>query len=344
MRWMNEDDGAVSVVVAISLMVLAGMAALTLDVGNLYWERRQLQAGADAAALAAAQDLVDGAGDAAAESSARAYTSENNVRDAHMDDITRPTESSVRVETVTGDMASQGVIESLLASVIGTDDYFARAEATAAWGGIGTGITIPIALCEHAWNHFTDDGAILPSGPPAHILRVGVPPGHVNEDVDCSNPGGGDPPPGGFGFLDANGDCLAVVDANNWMDGSNGNNPDIGGSQPCATDDFYEMLFDVVNDNGTVLIPIFDEFDGQGSSGKYHIIGFGGFLLQGYSINAGPQPSNKAHGRVYQWSGSCPGSASCLRGYFTEFVALDGEFPAGGGGDEFGATLIRLIG
>lgn len=340
MQRLSDDEGATAVLVAVMLFVLLGFGALVLDVGNLYWERRTLQNGADAAVLAAARDLA--AGDAgAARATAAQYADANNARGAFLEEFTQPTANSLRVTTRTGAIPAPGELDSLLIGVLGIDTYFARASAEAAWGGVGSGTTIPIALCEHAWEHFTNDGATLPSGPPAHILRVGVPPGHEDEDVDCSNPGAGDPPPGGFGFLDANGECTAVVNVNGWMDGSTGNNPDVTGSSPCSTDDFYEMLYDVVNDGGSVLIPIFDEYTGSGSSGSYHIIGFGGFRLEGYSINAGPAPTNTTHGRTYNWSGSCPGSASCLLGYFTEFVSLDGDLAAGGG-DEYGATVIRL--
>ena len=42
------------------LVVLIGVGALVIDSGALYAERRQLQNGADAAALAVAQDCADG--------------------------------------------------------------------------------------------------------------------------------------------------------------------------------------------------------------------------------------------------------------------------------------------
>ena len=42
------------------MVVLLGMGALVIDVGQLYAERRELQNGADAAALAVAQDCAGG--------------------------------------------------------------------------------------------------------------------------------------------------------------------------------------------------------------------------------------------------------------------------------------------
>jgi len=55
-----EDTGAVAIIVAFlfGTGVLLGCAALTIDVGNINLDRRQLQNGADAAALSAARDCV----------------------------------------------------------------------------------------------------------------------------------------------------------------------------------------------------------------------------------------------------------------------------------------------
>lgn len=55
---VGNDRGAVAVIVALLMVVFLGFAAIAIDVGRLYVERRQLQNGADAAALAIAQDCA----------------------------------------------------------------------------------------------------------------------------------------------------------------------------------------------------------------------------------------------------------------------------------------------
>ena len=62
--YRDDDDGAVTMIVAVVLAggVLLGMAALTVDVGLIHAERRELQNGADAGALAVAQQCAVGPG------------------------------------------------------------------------------------------------------------------------------------------------------------------------------------------------------------------------------------------------------------------------------------------
>ena len=59
---LRRDDGQSLIVVAVILVVLLGMAGLVIDVGELYVTQRHLQTAADAAALAAAQDLPGSTG------------------------------------------------------------------------------------------------------------------------------------------------------------------------------------------------------------------------------------------------------------------------------------------
>lgn len=58
--WSSRDqEGAVAVIVAFSMVVLIGMTALVVDVGRVLWVKSELQTSADAAALAAASMLPD---------------------------------------------------------------------------------------------------------------------------------------------------------------------------------------------------------------------------------------------------------------------------------------------
>ena len=57
LRRLRDDDGAVAISVAIAALVLFGVGALAVDIGNLYSVRRESQTSADLAALAGAREL-----------------------------------------------------------------------------------------------------------------------------------------------------------------------------------------------------------------------------------------------------------------------------------------------
>jgi hypothetical protein len=59
-RRLGDEDGAVAVLVALSLTVLIGAAALAIDLGSGYATKRDLVTDLDAAALAGARSLADG--------------------------------------------------------------------------------------------------------------------------------------------------------------------------------------------------------------------------------------------------------------------------------------------
>jgi Flp pilus assembly protein TadG len=56
-RFVRPERGSVLVMAAVGVVVVCGFAGLSIDVGNVAVDRRHLQNAADAAALAAAQQL-----------------------------------------------------------------------------------------------------------------------------------------------------------------------------------------------------------------------------------------------------------------------------------------------
>jgi hypothetical protein len=61
-RLRRETDGAVAIMAAFGLLAFLGMASLAIDIGQLYYARNELQNSADAAALAAAGNLIKDVG------------------------------------------------------------------------------------------------------------------------------------------------------------------------------------------------------------------------------------------------------------------------------------------
>jgi uncharacterized repeat protein (TIGR01451 family) len=80
-RAAPAERGQVIVVFALALTALLGAAGLAFDVGRFYSEKRFLQNAADAAALAAANSLIQGRTQAESDTIARAILTTNFARD-----------------------------------------------------------------------------------------------------------------------------------------------------------------------------------------------------------------------------------------------------------------------
>jgi hypothetical protein len=343
MRRIADEDGAVAVIVAILLFLLVGVGALAVDVGNLYWERRQLQTAADAAAFSAAQELVSGGAEAAAFSTAREFAHANNSRGAFVrPDEFKTTANSVTVTARTGSLAAEGELKSILAGVLGFQTYATSARATVVWsGGVGGGETIPIAVCDRAWQYWTNLRGLPTS--PEHYLSFG---GSAAAPAStCNNPSF-DTYNGGFGFLSRNAECRATTRLDEstgytWVKGNTGNNPQDPQGSTCTTNQMYQLLRSIIDEERVALIPIFDAYNNK--TNEFRLIGYGAFRLTGYEINAavGDSYYKMAKNECGQAVGP-PNNASCLKGYFTEFVSLDAA--AGWPGlPNFGASVIRLV-
>jgi hypothetical protein len=338
MQRLTEQDGAVSVLVGILVVTLFGTGAMAVDVGNLYWERRQLQNGADAAALAAAQDYATGSG-GTAEQTARSFATANNTRGAFLEEF-RPTASTVTVVTRTGAIEAAGSLTSWLAGVIGHDDYFARATATAAWGSpAGLASAIPVVLSHCEWEAYTvAQGGYAP--PPPYDG------GYPSETVvyfhdttesapsECYHGPAGSDLPGGFGYLQTvdNKTCVVESDTENWFDDSTGNSVPSG----CKNGDFAALV-------GTVIpLPVFDRVNGlNGSNGQYEVGGYAAFYLTGYHLGGSFKHDSIVTGAPPCAADPTTGSQRCLSGFFVEML-LPGDGVVSGG-TSYGVQVIQLI-
>ena len=349
MQRLNEDDGAVAVIVAVTLVVMLGMGALVMDVGNLYWERRQLQAGADAGALAAAHDLAEGGTESVAKSSARSFADQNNTRGAYVDvdgegfDFD-PVAQEVTVTAETGDYEDRAPLESWLARVIGVDSYATVASATAAYGPLGSAATLPITFSYCEWESLVGDvnDPNLPTE--AKTLNFFVPGGE-----DCKGPAG-HYAPAGWGWLATNdeGTCTADV-SQGEVPGQQGQGvPSFGDG---CTESYFESLV-----GETVLMPIFENVTGQGNNVVYTILGFAAVEIQAYNLHPGngwshdapctPGGGNQGGGNQgggNQGGGNQgPSANTCITANFVDFVSY-GDHVDWGGGPDLGTSVVSLI-
>jgi hypothetical protein len=333
MRRLREETGATALMVAILLVVLLGLTAMVVDVGNGFWERRMLQNAADAAVIAAAQDLAVG-DNAVAEGTARDYANANNRRGAFLEEFT-PDLVNQRVTVVarTGTIDEEGELSSWFASVLPVDTYFARARAVAAWGAAGVGEGFPLGVCQTFWE------ANRPTNGPGPLVEVrykgnGANPAEndcLDEAGDNFNPGS---QPGNFSWLNTTGgQCVTEYD---FTDGTYTASGDTGANlnQNCHAE-VDQMIAEIQahkndpgnNDLPIRVIPVYSSVSGTGNNATYELVTLGAFQFSGIKVS----PTRNIV--VDSWNDPlCRGGGAdhlCVQGRFVYEVTLSGTIVPG---------------
>ncbi len=306
----RDERGAAAVVVSLLLVPLLGFTALAVDIGAVYAERARLQVAADAAALAVAQDCARGAcGNM--QATANALVAANAGEATAAPPVLSSNPTSV---TVTGSHPT----EHWFAPVIGIDATQVTATATVTWGAPSAGTAmLPLAF---SWCEFSQQtGGGLPSGTTVRTIRLTK----TSGTVDCTGPSR-NIVPGGFGYLVTDpGGCRATGAVGGRSYSSTGNSP----PSSCSPSDFSALV------GRTVLLPIFDEFGGQGSNAWYHVYGYAAFHITGYALGGQFDTSRRP----------CTGNDRCIAGYFTRWVELSDAFTTSPTAPDLGAEILRLI-
>ncbi|WP_460668816.1 pilus assembly protein TadG-related protein [Kocuria himachalensis] len=318
---LGDERGGVSVMVALLLVVLLGAAAIAVDAGAMYAERAELQNGADAAALAIAQECAKPAGCVDAAGTAALYADENAKDNAsNVADLTFPTAYSVRVQLSSRDASTgAGTLALFFAPVLGIDDTTVGARAGARWGAPLSGpATLPIAIspCE-----FTEDGQW-------HLLRMREP----GSASACAGPAGQNVP-GGFGWIGNGNDatCTEIVTAGNTIASDPGGNV-AGGCE--------QVLEDLkTNPNKIMLLPVYDQVTGTGSGATYRIRAWAAFEVGGWHLSPSVRYKNTASTTTTGLT--CTPSCTGIIGRFLTYTTLEDGFEAGGS-SEYGASFASL--
>jgi len=130
LRAIGSERGQGLVLGALALFVVAGFAALAIDVGQAMHERRELQKAADAAALAGAGELPFSAGDALAI--AQEWAEKNGIDVAGELSSVEVTSTHAPNDTITVQVERD--VPYLFARVLGFDSQTIHATATARVG------------------------------------------------------------------------------------------------------------------------------------------------------------------------------------------------------------------
>ena len=310
-RPLDGERGATAVVFALLLVPMLGFAAIAVDIGALYAERARLQVGADAAAIAVAQDCSRGnCGDMLA--TAQALITANDTKGTAASPVLSSDPLSV---TVTGGLP----VEHWFAPVIGHDSTRVSATATVGWGSPSGGTAVlPLTFSWCSFEAQTHGG--LPSTTTVQTIKLTK----STEDL-CLGPSRNQVP-GGFGFVDTdNGACKATSGLDQKLTSSTGNNPPAG----CGQADFAGFV------GQTVLLPIFDHYGGTGTSAWYQVYGYAAFKISGYDFG----------GQYHTAKNACGGNGSdrCVIGYFTRFVELSDAWNYSPDAPQLGSSILRLI-
>lgn len=369
-----RDDGgrgAIGVLVAILIGggVLFGMAALVVDVGQIYQNRAELQNGADAAALAVAKSCAAGACTAStafATTYADANASQLTGGAANVNFVcgaqgniavgsgTCPVAATtnvcpanppsganyVDVETSTLMPGGSTVLPPVFAETLvggshaGSTVY---ACAQAEWGGPLTSGTVGFTISACTWDKATSVGTSF--APPPPYTNSPSPDSLLQPFDQLIYLKGG--PTGGCatepaGQQDAAGNFGWTDDPNSncstvVVAGNYGGNTGNSVSQPCKT------WLPTWQASRTVLaVPVYVAVNNPGSNAVYTLKGFAAFVLTGYNL-----PSMTATDWVTGSVPKCGGGNSCISGFFTQkLVGTAGTL----GGTNLGLTIIKLTG
>ncbi|MET3173741.1 UNVERIFIED_ORG: Flp pilus assembly protein TadG [Arthrobacter sp. UYCu721] len=336
----ESERGAAAVVVAFALVGLLGFAALAVDVGAMYAEKAQLQNGADATALAIAQDCAKGLNCTTAMANDNNRLADDNANDDSSGtfSVTQPTANSVRVETNAQEAGSiDDSFTLFFARVLGHDTAVIHAAAEASWGTPSKATTLPWTVSECVFKSMltpsqlaslTSTGNFVGYPTDTHILL------RYDENTPtypgCAAQNGYRP--GGFGWLETNSGCSTDIDLSATVKGQPGNH--FPNAKPC------EALKDTILDE-PALIPLFSSNTGNGDNTVYSLIGFAAFQVTGYKFSGSDEHLDAAAPKCLDAKGKKDNNCRFLQGYFTRFVSLE-EGMSLTGGPNYGGSVAVL--
>ena len=345
-RSKDRDRGAVLVITAFLIVAMLGAAALVIDIGRGYVEKRRLQNGADAAALAVAQECARNATCGAPMTMADTYADANGSTDI---DVTEVCGNGTGLSKCSGSAPSgttgasgwvrvttENDVTFILAPIMkAATGSTIDADAVAAWGPLGSATTIRfiISECEFQQMGGSISGNVVPSGVSYIYSKKGNDKTDKNVDPQCTSSSSGGTISGNFAWLDAssNDPCKAFITAGNTVGGDPGNNPEID-KNTCAA------VFDAMKAGEEFVIPVFNRVDNPGQPAVYTVAGFVGYRFTGWKLSGNTWPSGFDCPDPYT-GGPGGGDLRCFRGQFTRLMEAGGF-----GGVNYGVTAIKMVG
>jgi Flp pilus assembly protein TadG len=307
---MNARDtrGQAAVVTILFLTVLLGMAAFALDVGSWYHAKRQLQATADAAALAGAQALPESTADA--QALAIQYAGKNGG-------VLAASGITFSSQTTTNDTISvhmSAPAPGFFSQIFGLDSVTVGANASARSDNVNQALYVAPIVVNYL--HPMLQCTPLPCPTPTEI-----------DLADMHSPGSGNAA-GSFGLIDLdpndNGNAGNSTLAD-WIDNGFDQYMPLGNYDAVPSTDWNssQVVGAMQAAVGTVLLfPIYDRLTGSGSGAQYHVISWVGFHVTSFTAN---------------------GSGGAVYGWFTRRITEGIQATSGSNNPDYGARAVQLV-
>jgi hypothetical protein len=259
MKVVEETRGQAIVLAVVFMTAALGMGALVLDVGSWFRADRATQATADAAALAAVQELPDNAG--AAPGVALTYANKNGGGVAGSD----ITISSNLAPNDTVQVHVQRTAPGFFSKVLGLGDVTVGSTATArAYGMADAKYVAPIGVN-------ISQQELSAGGCPCFNQATTLPLNRLKA-------------PGAFDMINLGSGSAGSSTLATWITGGYDGYLPLGGyfSSAGAKWNSSEVQGALTQRIGsTLLFPVYDSVSGTGSNASYHVIAWVGFYLTG---------------------------------------------------------------
>ncbi|MEJ1179387.1 MULTISPECIES: pilus assembly protein TadG-related protein [unclassified Pseudarthrobacter] len=332
----DGESGGISVLVALSMVVLLGFTAIAVDVGMLYSEKAQLQNGADAAALAVAQKCARSEADPYCTATSALATSvvngnaldgKSNVKSLALDLANR------RVNVIAG-AQQQGEepnkVTLLFANALGISRAEVSARASVQWGTPVKGpapFPITVSICQ-----------VRNSAGTMQLLQLHG----KNANPDCLYGPSGAAVEGGFGGLQQDpAGCGALIDiAASTAGGDPGNN-----APPRCEATLNSWAADMnAGKDVILLLPIFNSVTGTGTGAVYGLTTFAAFKVAGWKVGNTGLP-NTFRNRFPDVPAALECREPCrgIIGSFVEYVSLADGYTLGPINPD-GARVVEISG
>lgn len=361
LRLLGRDQrGAVGVLIALLIGggVLTGMAALVVDVGQLYQERAELQNGADAAAMAVAESCATGTCDTAlanqyADANASSLTGKTegvNLVCGSMGTLgTCPTSTGALTDCPSAPTSGLGYVDvhtstktatgatmlppTFAQTLLGNSSdqgNTVQACAQASWSGAAAANTLAFTLSACSWDSWTSQGTNFAPAPPAvpsasydHQLNLA----NLKNAAGCTGEASGADGAGAFGWAqDQTGSC-GIYTSTPTFPAATG----VSAGSTCQT-----AMSNAQASKKAVLLPVYSAVQGTGANTVFTLKGFAAFVITGYSL-----PGFFASDWLNPANNTC--SFKCIDGYFTKAL-VPGSAGASQGGTYLGASVVGISG